>query len=159
MEENLEEVVDFEDLQLLANAPGVVALRWGFLLLIFFLSTQEFLSILLNWWSLLFREIRKYQKSVELLIPKAKFKRLVQEIAQDLKVFFWNSWDYINQILGRVWFMLVLWYSLIFGLAALQQEAELFLVRTFEDANLAAIHAKRVTIKAEDIALVLRIRK
>ncbi|CAN6567863.1 unnamed protein product [Malus baccata var. baccata] len=33
------------------------------------------------------REIRKYQKSTELLIRKLPFQRLVREIAQDFKVF------------------------------------------------------------------------
>ena len=32
------------------------------------------------------REIRKYQKSTELLIRKLPFQRLVREIAQDFKV-------------------------------------------------------------------------
>lgn len=33
------------------------------------------------------REIRRYQKSTELLIRKLPFQRLVREIAQDFKVF------------------------------------------------------------------------
>ena len=36
------------------------------------------------------REIRRYQKSTELLIRKLPFQRLVREIAQDFKVRFWN---------------------------------------------------------------------
>jgi histone H3/H4 len=38
------------------------------------------------WWC---SEIRKYQKSTELLIRKLPFQRLVREIAQDFKVFLW----------------------------------------------------------------------
>ena len=34
------------------------------------------------------REIRRYQKSTELLIRKLPFQRLVREIAQDFKVSF-----------------------------------------------------------------------
>ncbi|KAK2719185.1 hypothetical protein QYM36_004877 [Artemia franciscana] len=40
---------------------------------------------------------------------------------------------------------------------ALQETSEAYLVETFEDTNLCAIHAKRVTIITEDIQLVHRI--
>ncbi|KAL0561895.1 hypothetical protein IC582_002340 [Cucumis melo] len=59
------------------------------------------------------REIRKYQKSTELLIR---------------------------------------------AVAALQEAAEAYLVGLFEDTNLCAIHAKRVTIMPKDIQLARRIR-
>ena len=68
------------------------------------------------------REIRRYQKSTELLIRKLPFQRLVREIAQDFKT------DLRFQV----------------GL--------------FEDTNLCAIHAKRVTIMPKDIQLARRIR-
>eukprot|EP00798_Chlamydomonas_sp_ICE-L_P015598 gene15598-biopygen24628 len=70
------------------------------------------------------REIRKYQKSTELLIRKLPFQRLVREIAQDFKtdLRFQSS-----------------------AVLALQEAAEAYLVGLFEDTNLAAIHAKRVT--------------
>jgi histone H3 len=83
------------------------------------------------------REIRKYQKSTELLIRKAPFQRLVREIAQDYKT------------------------DLRFqsnAVAALQEAAEAYLVGLFEDTNLCAIHAKRVTIMPKDIQLARRIR-
>jgi histone H3 len=38
---------------------------------------------------MLYSEIRKYQKSTELLIRKLPFQRLVREIAQDFKVIFY----------------------------------------------------------------------
>ena len=41
---------------------------------------------------------------------------------------------------------------------ALQESAEAYLVGLFEDTNLAAIHAKRVTIMPKDIILARRIR-
>ena len=44
------------------------------------------------------------------------------------------------------------------ALEALQQAAESFIVGLFEDTNLAAIHAKRVTIMPKDIQLAQRIR-
>ena len=83
------------------------------------------------------REIRKYQKSTELLIRKLPFQRLVREIAQDFKtdLRFQSS-----------------------AVLALQEAAEAYLVGLFEDTNLAAIHAKRVTIMPKDIQLARRIR-
>ena len=71
------------------------------------------------------REIRKYQKSTELLIRKLPFQRLVREIAQDFKtdLRFQSS-----------------------AVLALQEASEAYLVGLFEDTNLCAIHAKRVTI-------------
>ena len=44
------------------------------------------------------------------------------------------------------------------ALAALQEAAENFLVGLFEDVNLLAVHAKRVTVMPHDIRLALRIR-
>jgi len=41
---------------------------------------------------------------------------------------------------------------------ALQEAAEAYLVSLFEDANLCALHAKRVTIMSKDIILARRIR-
>ena len=83
------------------------------------------------------REIRKFQKSTELLLRKLPFQRLVREIAQDYKtdLRFQSS-----------------------AVAALQESAEAYLVGLFEDTNLCAIHAKRVTIMARDIHLARRIR-
>jgi len=71
------------------------------------------------------REIRKYQKSTELLIRKAPFQRLVREIAQDFK----NDLRFQST-----------------AVLALQEASEAYLVGLFEDTNLCAIHAKRVTI-------------
>ena len=83
------------------------------------------------------REIRRYQKSTELLIRKLPFQRLVREIAQDFKT------DLRFQ--GS-------------AVLALQEAAEAYLVGLFEDTNLCAIHAKRVTIMPKDIQLARRIR-
>jgi len=44
------------------------------------------------------------------------------------------------------------------ALEALQTASEAYLVHLFEDANLCAIHAKRVTIMPRDIQLARRIR-
>lgn len=83
------------------------------------------------------REIRRYQKSTELLIRKLPFQRLVREIAQDSKP------DLRFQSTA---------------IAALQEAAEAYLVSLFEDVNLCAIHSKRVTIMVRDIQLARRIR-
>lgn len=83
------------------------------------------------------REIRKYQKSTDLLIRKLPFQRLVREIAQDFKS------DLRFQ--GT-------------ALVALQEATEAYLVSLFEDTNLCAIHAKRVTIIPKDIQLSRRLR-
>ena len=83
------------------------------------------------------REIRKYQKSTELLIRKLPFQRLVREIAQDFK----NDLRFQSS-----------------AVMALQEAAEAYLVSLFEDTNLCAIHAKRVTIMPRDMQLARRIR-
>ena len=83
------------------------------------------------------REIRRYQKSTELLIRRAPFQRLVREIAQDYKsdLRFQQS-----------------------AVDALQEASESYLVSLFEDTNLCAIHARRVTIMPKDVQLARRIR-
>ncbi|KAI7832191.1 histone H3 type 2 [Gamsiella multidivaricata] len=83
------------------------------------------------------REIRRYQKSTELLIRKLPFQRLVREIAQDFK----TDLRFQSSAIG-----------------ALQEASEAYLVSLFEDTNLAAIHAKRVTIQPKDIHLARRLR-
>lgn len=83
------------------------------------------------------REIRKYQKTSDLLLRKLPFQRLVREIAQDYKE------DVRMQSTA---------------ILALQEAAEAYLVSLFEDTNLCAIHAKRVTIFKKDIDLARRIR-
>ncbi|KAJ9593076.1 hypothetical protein L9F63_027684, partial [Diploptera punctata] len=84
------------------------------------------------------REIRRYQKSTELLIRKLPFQRLVREIAQDFKtdLRFQSS-----------------------AVMALQEASEAYLVGLFEDTNLCAIHAKRVTIMPKDIQATICFEK
>ena len=83
------------------------------------------------------KDIRHFQGSTALLIRKLPFQRSVREIAQDYKT------------------------DLRFQSAAvlcLQEATEAYLVRLFDDANLCAIHAGRVTIMPKDIQLARRIR-
>jgi histone H3 len=44
------------------------------------------------------------------------------------------------------------------ALGALQEAAEAFLTKLYEDANLCCIHAKRVTVQPRDIQLARRLR-
>ena len=82
------------------------------------------------------REIRKLQKSTNLLISKDPFERAVFEVAQGLK--------------ADVRFQAG-------ALEALQHTTEAFFVELFEEAQVAAIHAKRVNIQSKDIKLAIRI--
>lgn len=83
------------------------------------------------------REIRRYQKSTEILIRRLPFARLVREIANDFQkdIRFQSS-----------------------ALMAIQESTEAYMVGLFEDAYLCAIHAKRVTLMPKDIQLARRIR-
>jgi histone H3 len=86
------------------------------------------------------REIRKLQKSTDLLIPRAAFQRLVREVMQ---------------IESRLGTDLRVEAS---ALEALQESGEAYLTGLFEDTNLCAIHAKRVTIQPKDIQVTRRLR-
>lgn len=87
------------------------------------------------------REIRKYQKRTDLLIPRLPFSRLVREIASD-------CWPTRHDIKFQA-----------AAITALQESAESYLTRLFEDSNLCAIHSRRVTIMPRDIGLCLRLRR
>jgi|DEB0MinimDraft_12_1074336.scaffolds.fasta_scaffold44412_1 histone H3 len=83
------------------------------------------------------REIKRYQKSTAMLLPRAPFQRLVRSICSTID----NDLRFQAQ-----------------ALVALQESSEAFLVGVFEDANLCAIHANRVTIMKKDMDLARRIR-
>ena len=83
------------------------------------------------------REIKRYQKTTDMLLPRAPFQRLVRGITMDMD------------------------HSLRFqsvALQALQEASEAYIVGLFEDTNLCAIHAKRVTVQKKDMDLARRIR-
>ena len=84
------------------------------------------------------REIRRYQKSTELLIRKAPFQRLVRQVMNDM---FGDNFRIQTS-----------------ALEALQEAVEAYMVGFFEDTNLCAIHAKRVTIMPRDMKLARRLR-
>ena len=83
------------------------------------------------------KDIRHFQKTTALLIRKLPFQRLVREIAQDFK----TDLRFQSAVI-----------------LCLQEATEAYLVRLFDDANLCAIHARRVTIMPKDILLARRIR-
>lgn len=83
------------------------------------------------------REIRKFQRSTDTLIPKTPFMRLVKEICQEMNVE-------------------LRWQST--AVLAMQEAAEAHLVCVLEDANLCSVHAKRVTVMKKDVQLAERLR-
>lgn len=89
------------------------------------------------------REIRYYQKRTELLIKKRPFQRFVKEIANDEV-----SSSYAPE--GLRWRP--------DAVEALHEASESYVTHLFEDCNLNAIHAKRVTIMVKDMQLARRIR-
>uniref|UniRef100_A0A0B6Y6R1 Core Histone H2A/H2B/H3 domain-containing protein n=1 Tax=Arion vulgaris TaxID=1028688 RepID=A0A0B6Y6R1_9EUPU len=86
------------------------------------------------------QEIRKYQKSTELLIRKLPFSRLVKEIGTKVR---------LNAVTG------LLWQSS--AILALQEACEAYMTRLFEESNHCCLHAKRVTLQPKDLWLALRI--
>ncbi|KAI3798495.1 hypothetical protein L1987_33772 [Smallanthus sonchifolius] len=85
------------------------------------------------------REIRRLQKTVNLLIPAAPFIRTVREISH-----------YLAPEITR-------WQAE--ALQALQEAAEDYIIQLFEDSMLCAIHAKRVTLMKKDWELARRLGK
>ena len=89
------------------------------------------------------REIRRYQKSTDLLIRKAPFQRLVREI--------YGHIESVSHLKGEK-----RWQGS--SILALQEASEAYHVGLFEDTNLCALHSKRKTIMPKDIQLARRIR-
>lgn len=89
------------------------------------------------------REIRQYQKSTEHLIRRLPFQRLVREIAED----FGQGSSFPEGVRFQSQ-----------AVEALLEAAENYLVHLYEDTNLNAIHAKRITIMVKDMQLARRIR-
>jgi histone H3 len=82
-------------------------------------------------------EIKRLQKGTDLLLRKLPFQRLVREIASEM------SQDLMFQSQA---------------MAALQEATEAYMISLFEDCNLCALHAKRVTIMPKDMTLARRLR-
>ena len=86
------------------------------------------------------REIRRYQKSTDLLLKKLPFSKLCRELAQDAE-----DKPFTGKFQGS-------------SMLALQEATEAYLVALWEDTNLCALHAKRVTVMPKDMQLARRIR-
>ncbi|CEP63920.1 centromeric DNA-binding histone H3-like protein CSE4 LALA0_S09e05468g [Lachancea lanzarotensis] len=86
------------------------------------------------------QEIRKYQRSTDLLISKMPFARLVKEVT--------DQFTTEEQQLR--------WQTM--AIMALQEASEAYLVGLLEHTNLLALHAKRITIMRKDMQLARRIR-
>ena len=86
------------------------------------------------------REIRKYQKSTCLLIPRVPFSRVVRNITQ---THYAKPSEFIR------------WTTQ--AMSALQEAAEAYLTGLFEDAHLCTLHARRATMMVKDIQLARRI--
>ena len=92
-------------------------------------------------------EICRYQQSMESLIRRTPFNKLIKEISQEYRICPEGPGTPSVQIRFQS-----------MALAALQEAAENILVGLFQDVNLLAVHAKRVTVMPHDIRLALRIR-
>ena len=84
---------------------------------------------------------------MECLFKRTPFQKLIREISQEYRV----CPDGSRTPSVHVHFQLT-------AIAALQEAAENLIVGLFEDMNLLAVHAKRVTVMPRDIRLALRIR-
>ncbi len=82
------------------------------------------------------REITAQQKKVNLVIPSAPFRRVVDELTQTDNIRYQQE-----------------------AIVALQTAAEAYLVETFQDANALAVYNGRETLHNEDINLALRLKK
>lgn len=83
------------------------------------------------------REIRRYQKSTDLLIPKLSFGRVMREYVLALQKEF---------------------RSQAVAVMAAQEASEAYITGYLEDCNLSAIHGNRVTVFPKDIHFVRRLR-
>ncbi|KAE8219089.1 hypothetical protein CF319_g7151 [Tilletia indica] len=97
------------------------------------------------------REIHRYTKSSELLIPALSFQRLVREITQDYTPP--NTRTYYE----RMWYEGYRYTKT--AMEAIQDATEAYLVELLQDCNAAAAHAKRKTIMKQDIEFVRRLRR
>ena len=88
------------------------------------------------------RDIRRFQKSTDLLMLRLPFQRLVRELAEEIGV----------SMSGKTYRFQTT------AVMALQEATESYLTNLFDDTNLCALHAKRVTIMPKDMHLALRIR-
>lgn len=88
------------------------------------------------------RDIRRLQRTTELLIPRRPFQRLIREISETI----WKQLGHSDLRFQTA------------SLSALHEASEAYLVGLFEDTNICAVHAKRVTIMPKDMHMARRLR-
>ena len=92
------------------------------------------------------RGICRYQQSTKSLIRRTPFNKLIKEISQEYRICLEGPGTPSVQVRFQST-----------ALAALQEAIENFVGGLFEDVNVLAVHAKRVTVMPCDIRLALRI--
>lgn len=107
------------------------------------------------------REIRHYQNTTQLLLQRLPFQRLVRDICHGMKVDVRFQVDSLEAF--QVFFFSKFYRVFYFCLSLVNNPpkvaAENFLTEVFEDTNLCAIHAKRVTIMPKDVQLAQRLNR
>ena len=89
------------------------------------------------------RQIRHFQRTTDLLVKRAPFSRLVRQVLLNKVEFtMFPRGVRMNKI----------------ALEALQHSFEAYMVSVLEEANLACIHRKKVTVTPRDVQLARRIR-
>lgn len=87
--------------------------------------------------NLCLKEIRRFAKGPDMCIRRILFQQIVKEITWEID----SSYRFHSQ-----------------AILAIQEAAEAYMIGLFEDTNLCASHAKRVTIYPKDMQLARRIR-
>lgn len=87
--------------------------------------------------NLCLKEIRRFAKGPDMCIRRLVFQQVVKEITWEID----NSYRFHSQ-----------------AILAIQEAAEAYMIGLFEDTNICASHAKRVTIYPKDMQLARRIR-
>jgi histone H3 len=105
------------------------------------------------------REIRKYQKSTDLLIQKVPFARLVREVIQDMAPGYRVTSDCLTALQVRLYTIQTACDSSSNSHTPRAQEGiEAYMVGLFTDAMVATVHGKRVTLTTQDIQVARRLR-
>ncbi len=109
------------------------------------------------------REIRKYQKSTELLIRKAPFARLARELTAEYTAVIGHyhaaALSALQESSEQYLIVSILCLAILLQIAQFRVVVALTLLQgLMGDSNLCAIHSKRVTILPKDMQLARRIR-
>ena len=95
------------------------------------------------------REIRRFQKSTDLLIPKQSFQKSMREVVHDTQ-------SDLNAM-GALKILTEPPRVTCATVECLQSASEAIITKTLEDANALAVHANRVTVQPKDLGLAIRL--